>query len=514
MHARRRARPPRCTLLLASLLFVACEGCRSGSASTLTNPGVPSATPTGPVMVRTYAQDAAGDGVWFGYSAGLVYTADTNTMVDGRDTPSADVHLGAGDVVLIAGDIYPDDYHINAHSLSIEHVVDGPIEALDPAHAQLTVLGQKIFIHPATVFGASGSLQQGAVDLSGLGAGTRVLVSGDALESGEMLASRITPSDGTGDFLLSTYVLWVDPAAQRLQLGGLFADYGAATLSGFRPGGPAVGDRVRIRGSRASAAEPLRVTMLARLDSQLSGDAGTLVELHGLQQRSATAGRLEVAGYELAVQELPDCGGPAGKADLAYVTGSLAPGGEVTVHDSCRDTEWGDLEVAGPVVAVDADFGTLTVLGFQLQPALNARVSDVNTAAAALAQAGDFVDAYGFPGLVAGGQLVTTMVVTPVAAGSGVQVISASAQWFTYAAPRVSVAGVPLLITDSTTYVGFPHNMDKATFFAESSSFDDPKYFKPLGPYAWCGASLRFEVSTSLIGALTATRVTIRADWC
>ena len=112
----------------------------------------------------------------------------------GPDTPVAgNVARTAGDLAVgqvVAVDAIGSPGGLRARTISILDAVVGPVTRTDASGSRLQVLGQDVRVSPE----ATGSLGQSAPRLAKLRAGDFVAISGQRLQSGVIIASRVEPA--------------------------------------------------------------------------------------------------------------------------------------------------------------------------------------------------------------------------------------------------------------------------------------------------------------------------------
>jgi hypothetical protein len=222
---------------------------------------------------------------------GVHYAVDHAVVeVDGDPGTVADLELGQ--VVVIAGERDASGTTGTADTVHFRTNVRGPITAIDAVASELTVLGQKVVVGPATVL----DLRASPAAFSSLQVGDIVEVSGFVSAHGTIEATRIEIAAAADGLLVFGVVSGLDSAALHFNLGPLVVDYSQAVLiEGFASGGPSDGDRVIVKGSSLSAGGAL----VAREVRHVVDDGiqqGRVVEIEGLITRFVSPLDFDVAG--------------------------------------------------------------------------------------------------------------------------------------------------------------------------------------------------------------------------
>lgn len=471
----------------------------------------PGAVPT--TQEVEVAQPVQG-GYWFTFDGpDLALSPTASVVIDGNPVPVSGLSLAEGEVAILGGNVvFSVDHNpgglMTADTVEISHVIDGPVDSVDLAHGRLIVLGLTVTADNVNYINAASSV------LGSVQVGERVTVAGHATASGQVLATTINPSSLTGDFLITAFVTAVDATQKRLTVGNVSVDYSTAALQEFGAAAPNVGDRIRVRGARPTGATTLKASSVALLAPHLAGAAGSFAALHGLVTAINASSAVVVDGYAvtLSAAALQSCGSAPALNAMVTLQGVLQPDGAITSDVFCFDAPpgWVDLNVTGRVDAIDPEFGTLSVLGFAVQPSLTTRVTSAGaTAALADIHVGDYVLGQGGGGAAEGNVLVPWLVryTSPVPAA-----IDAAYAYLRFADPLVYVAGRPIG-TDANTqfsYIGTDSltvkPMTRVLFFS------NPHYF----PY-WdkiCVPTLHFAVKQNSDGSLTAVSILWEPDYC
>jgi hypothetical protein len=500
-------------VIVLSLALLSCGGGGSDSGSA-TSP-----TPTQGVSGGVTTQEVevfapTVRGTWYTFDGPEVAVSPTATvLMDGVPVPVAGLSILEGEVAFVSGNVTFDADHnpgglMTADRVELSHVVDGPVDSVDLVHSRLVVLGLTILVDGGSAITEAGS------DLRSVQVGERVTVAGHATASDQVLATSINPSALTGDFVVTAFVTSVDPMQKQMTIGNLVVDYSSASLQGFAASDPNIGDRIRLRGRRGAGATNLTASSLSYLSPRLAGSPGSIAALHGLVTSISSASAVAVDGYTVALSTaaLQSCGSPPALNAVVTLDGMLQANGEVIADVFCFDQPQGTgINVTGRVDAIDPVFGTLSILGFEVQPSITTRVTfGGKTASLSDIRVGDYVLGQGGGGLVDADILVSQLVRYTSPASTAIE---AANGYYRFADPLVYVEGRPIG-TDANTQFSFvgPDGNQTVQPMTRALFFSNPHYF----PY-WdkiCRPTLRFSVSQNADGSLTATSVLWEPDYC
>lgn len=348
-------------------LAAACGG--APSPATLSESATPEPPPSAPPpspspngrVVRLGLVSALNDrGRWYLSDAQeeIDVLADANIRIDGELTPRAGLN---GDlereVVLFTGT--ESEGVIAVTDLWITHVIDGPVDAIDADHGQMVVLGQTVL--------SSGDFS----------VGDRVSVSGHPSATGQVVATRVVPSTRSGDYFASGIASSVDVVHRHFDLNGARVDYSTAQLIDLPSGAPVDGERLMIRGTRRPGEAVITAHAVSDNVSTLPGADGAAVSLHGIVNSIESSAAADVDGFQVALAK-NDCHEDPVINEDATVAGSRGSDGVVAATHFCFTIDapalWGF--ILGPIDAIDPEFGTLSILGFRVQPSITTHVVD------------------------------------------------------------------------------------------------------------------------------------------
>jgi len=221
---------------------------------------------------------------------GVRYETDAATF-SVNDVPGTQSDLSVGQIVLIKGTVSDDGLTGTADEVIFDDNVKGPIDSIDLALNQLTVLGQLVLVTATTSFDDSIS----PASLDGLSEGDIVEVSGFYSSFGDIEATRIELKPAGTQFEVHGFVSNLDAANLTFSINALVVDYSSATLDDFTGGQPADGDFVEAKGNSIGAAGEL-IADSVELESGISGDQGDHVEIEGLITRFVSETDFDVSG--------------------------------------------------------------------------------------------------------------------------------------------------------------------------------------------------------------------------
>jgi hypothetical protein len=445
--------------------------------------------------------DPKGPAVWgtANWGPDVMLAPSATVLIDGVQVPAAGLTVDNEEIALVTGVLTFDPPYnqlglLTAGRIEIAHLLDGPLDSLDIVHGVATVLGVTVYLDSQT-----------RLDPSTLQASMRVRVSGHPTASGGADATLIAQSAASGDYLVTNFISSIEPGSKQLKIGGLSVDYAAAMLQGFSADGPQAGDHVRVKGSLSGAT--LIAASMAYLSPQLPGSAGDLVSLQGIVTAVASPSEVRVDGYTVSVTNaaIQACGAPPQLGAGAALDGTLQASGEVSAADFCASslavTSYKHLVITGPVDAIDPSFGTLSILGFDVQP-------NGATPLPSGIKIGDIVQGYGFPGAAPGVLMSPSVEPAP----GQTPYIDVYHGFVTYAAnPFIYVLGRVITIPPDVTFGGFPVPMTRSAFFSGPDLNGLTEYTG-----ADCGDAYNFDLSVDRgqDGSLTARSVGFHYTRC
>jgi hypothetical protein len=303
-------------------------------------------------------------------------TSGATITVD--DRPGTESELRVGQVVRVEGTVDAGGTTGTARSVSFNDELEGPVQSIDVAASRMVVLGQTVQVSATTSFDDA-IVPRG---LEGLQAGERVEVSGLVRADGVIAATRIERKAAAAAVEVKGTAQSVDTAARRFRINQQQVDYSGATLSGFASGQPANGDVVEVDGT-VNGAGVLLATRVERRSTSLSGSTNDRAEIEGLVTRFASAADFDVAGQRVtttAATRYED----GSAANLALnvnveVEGGFDASGRI-VATEVEFRQEADIELAGPVDAVNAAGSSFVMLGATLRTTTVTRFEDQSDA--------------------------------------------------------------------------------------------------------------------------------------
>lgn len=249
-----------------ALCLAACGGGSSNSPAVTINPPP---IGSGPVV-------AAGPITGFGstFVNGVRY--DTSGAAVTKDgLPATESDLDVGHVVVLTGTVNDDGISGTAASIEYDENVEGPITSIGAS--SFVVLGQTVIVDALTFFDDSLS----PADLTGLSIGNFVEVCGLITAAGDILATRVDLSGGTGELEIKGMIESLDTASMLFNINSQVVDYSGAMLNNFPSGIPGDDDLVDAKGSVTGAGGELIATSVEKRDSSISASSSSQIELHG-----------------------------------------------------------------------------------------------------------------------------------------------------------------------------------------------------------------------------------------
>lgn len=326
-------------------------------------------------------------------------TSSATFTVD--DAPGTESDLAVGQVVIVKGDIDEDGVNGTAEEVIYDDALEGPVGAIDLGAGTITVLGQLVIIEATTSFDDDFPV----AGIEGVQVGDIVEVSGFVDGDGNIVATRIELDDDNDDFERKGIVASLDDVAQTFNLGSLEVDYSGATLEDFPGGVISEGDLVEAEGT-LDPNDPNRLlaTEVEFEDPFEAFETDDDVEIEGLVTRFVSATDFDVNGIPVTTNGDTEFENGAA-ADLALnvrieVEGEFTAEGVVLAEEIEFEVE-NDTVVAAAVDSVDAEAGTLVILGITITADARTRFDDYSSAADGTPltlseiNVGDFVEVVG-----------------------------------------------------------------------------------------------------------------------
>jgi Domain of unknown function (DUF5666) len=173
---------------------------------------------------------------------GVEWNTDNATIaID--DAPGSETGLRVGDMLRVTGTINANGA-ATATRVTSDHVVDGPIGAIDATTRRVTVLGQTIVIDGDTVFGDSIV----PATFAGLSVAQNIEVHGIRDADGVIHATRIEASAAGASLDVTGSIANLGAVPDTFTIGALTVDYADAALDDFDGKFIANGDVVQVKG--------------------------------------------------------------------------------------------------------------------------------------------------------------------------------------------------------------------------------------------------------------------------
>jgi len=390
----------------------------------------------------------------------------TGASITIDDRPGTEADLRAGQVVRVEGTVDATGTSGTARSIAFNDDVEGPVQSIDAAAAQLVVLGQTVQVGRSTSFDDSISPRS----LEGLAVGDRVEVSGLVNADGLISATRIERKPALATVEVKGSASAVDSNARRFSINLLTVDYSTAQLSNFAAGAPVNGDLVEAHGS-LNAAGVLIATRLERRSASLEGTTDDSADLEGLVTRYVSSVDFDVAGQRVTTTGTTVYQG-GGAANLALGANVEVEGGfDANARLIASRIEFrreSNVEISALVDSVNVTAGSLVVLGVTVRTNALTRFEDHSDAdlprfSLADLRAGDYVELSAYDD---GGGLLASLLERDDADDR----IEVEGPASAVAAPEFTIAGIRITTNDQTEFRNNDGgSISAASFFAAAA---------------------------------------------
>ena len=377
---------------VSALALISCGGGGSSSDSTSSV----AVTPPTPVSSSGFVSGPI-DGFGSIIVNGERYETDGASFIINDEAGSQD-DLRVGQIVTLQTSM-DNNGNRRADRVEYDSELEGPITSINLEDNSFVALGQTVFILGTTSFDDDIS----PASIEGLAVGDFVEVSGNLDSSGNLIASQIEiEDDGDEEFELTGVVSNLNAGAMTFQIGNLVIDFSTAELEGFEGVAVAYGDLVEVEGT-AFNGEILIADEVENEDDDLDVDDEDEGEIFGtitafVSPANFTVGTIVV---DASNAEFEECRASDLGLDLQVeVEGEFNANGVLIAEEVECESE-SEFEIEGFVEAVDAEAGTLTVLGITIFANQSTRFddrseSDDDMFNFAAIQVGDFVEVTGF----------------------------------------------------------------------------------------------------------------------
>ncbi|MEZ5500914.1 MAG: DUF5666 domain-containing protein [Steroidobacteraceae bacterium] len=385
-------------LVIVTLLASAASSCGGGggSGSVVTPPPPP--PPTGGIRGTGIA---LGPVTGFGsvFVNGIEFSTN-GAQITVEDSSGTEADLKVGQIVEVRGDIDASAGTGTATSIVFSDSLEGPITAIDLATNSLNVLGQTVRVNGATIFDDRIS----PASLAGLNVNDIVEVSGNADNTGVVIASRIEPKAAGNLFELKGTVS--NLSGNTFSIGPTTIDFSSALLVN---GSPSNGACVEVKGNAFNQGT-LVATRVEVKSCTLGASANDLGEIEGLITRFVSVSDFDVGGQAVTTNASTTYEGGT-SADLGVnlkveVEGSFNAS-LVLVARKVQIKPDNSTRLLGVVDSLNAGASTLTMFGVTVETgsatswndksAANARPFDFSDL-----RTGDYLEVRGFEATTAG----------------------------------------------------------------------------------------------------------------
>jgi len=212
---------------------------------------------------------------------------DTNgalVTIEGDPAQVSDLKLGM--VAMVRGVVDPRGARGVAQRVAVEHLAEGPLEAVDVAAGTISLLGQQIITNPATVFDPT--------PLSQLVQNEYIEVGGFFDASGRIRATRVARKFQNLEIAVKGYVVGLDAQAGTFQLGGLTVDFHSAIITGAPQGGLQNGLLVEVGADVPPVGSVLSATDVDVKNPSAIADEGDGLKVEGFVTQISSPTVLEV----------------------------------------------------------------------------------------------------------------------------------------------------------------------------------------------------------------------------
>ena len=248
--------------------------------------------------------------------------------------------------------------------VDLQHAAIGLVEAIDPAHARFTVLGQTVYVTDRTAQSGTG-LQAGSAILVDLAVGDSVAVSGYFSTDGSIVATQVERGVEPGPVLLRGVLASDTDGAFRI--GALRLNLSGASLDGFPGGAPLAGDSVLLFADQG----PQNGTLAVRLVRYATKDYQPAAQevLTGFVTTVRENWDFDIGGHGFWTYACDECDAlmDAGKQVASGTFVTATKDASNVAHLSLGWTTGDTTGLTGTVEAVDTTTDSVTVLGFHVQ---------------------------------------------------------------------------------------------------------------------------------------------------
>lgn len=438
------------SLMFALTLSLACGGGMGDGPAALQKPA-PAASTT-----VTVAGTLGGTAAAPRFNQQAVQSSSAAVTVNGQAATAASLQPG----VVVVGKATRSGGGFTLQSVDVVQELRGPISAVDPAGATLTVLGTRVTVNALTRLEQEGTGHTfTTLTFADFAVGDVVSVFGSRQADGSVLATRIEREapGAPGQVELRGTATALDATAKTFMLGTNLVSYAAATVTGTL----AEGARVEVEGTLAGPAiTASRVHVEDGSEHHLEAEVEASGPIANLDTAAKTFTLLLLkVNYSAAVVEGALVAGATVEVEgaMSATDPTLLLATKVEVHFPGMGNGASDDEAKGPITALNGTDLTLSVGGITYWTDAQTLILDDDTATAfAQLKVGDWVEVRALTSRTnAAGQPYATRIEREAGAGAGagmamsleglIGTFSATAQSFV-------VGGQTVAVTASTQY--------------------------------------------------------------
>jgi hypothetical protein len=224
--------------------------------------------------------------------SGIEFDTDrAQVTIEGNSADIADLRLGM--VVLVNGSVDEATMSGVAARVAADHLLQGPVEAVNALDGTFVALSQLVVTDLATVFDQT--------TINTLAAGDLVEVFGFRDADASIRATRVERLSSIDEIELTGAVSNLDEAAMTFEIGLLRVDYGGALLENLPAGGLADGLLVDVETDAVPVADLMIATGIEAVDTGLTADPGDSVDIEGFVTEISTADEFVVNGTQRVI---------------------------------------------------------------------------------------------------------------------------------------------------------------------------------------------------------------------
>lgn len=202
-------------------------------------------------------------------------TTNAEVVLDGDPATVDDLELGM--IVAVRGKVDREAGTGRAESIGADHLLFGPVEAVNPGDGTFVAMSQLVIVDAATVFSGT--------TLASLAPGDVVEIFGVVDADVSIRATRVENEEEYDAFELTGTITNLDTTAQTFRFGLLTIDYSAAIVEGAPSGGLSEGLFVEAETDEAPVGDVLRAISIEVQDPRLGFEPGDKAEVQGFVTR-------------------------------------------------------------------------------------------------------------------------------------------------------------------------------------------------------------------------------------